>query len=92
MLTNFYKLVNGAHTTDNSPVANRYMPCHLRIITGNTIITHQTIMRKMAIRHDQAVFANHRFITILRTTVYCNKFTDGCTITYIYIGILALEL
>ena len=86
MGTDGHKLVYSTHATDNSPIADGNMPCHLCIITGNAIITHKTIVGKMTIGHDKAIFSDNSFIPVFCTAVHCNKLTDGGTIAYINVG------
>src|SRR5690348_10548146 len=92
MLADLDKLVHRAHTTQYSPVANGHVTCHLRIVTCNAIITHKTIMRKVAIRHDQAIFSDHGFVTVLCTTVDRYEFTDGRIVANKYVRVFTLEL
>lgn len=85
------KLVYSAHAPDYGPVADRHVTGYLTIITHNAVISHNTVVGKMAIGHDQAVLADHRFFPVLGTPVNGYKFPDRSTITDIYIGIFALE-
>ena len=49
-------------------------------------------MRKMAISHDQAIFADYGLFAVFCTPVDGHKLTDGSIIANIYIGIFPLEL
>src|SRR5436190_6537951 len=91
MLADINELVNGSHTPNDRPVTNGHMASHLRIVAHDTVVTNNTVMGKMAIGHDQAVFANDRLISCLGATVHSYKLTYGRTISYKYIGIFPLE-
>ena len=58
MLANFYKLVYGTHTGQDGIITNGYVAGHLGIIAHDTIIANNTIMRKMAVGHDQAILSD----------------------------------
>src|ERR1043165_3465221 len=91
MLTYPCKLMNCTHTSDYSPVADHYMTCYLRVITDDTVIANHTIMSKMTISHDQAIFPYFCFVCFLSAAVDSYKFPDSCIITNKYIGVLTLE-
>jgi hypothetical protein len=48
-------------------------------------------MGKMAICHDQTVFADNSLVPVFGSPVYSNKLTYSSTIAYKYIGIFTLE-
>ena len=54
------ELVNRAHAAENGIIFNDHMSGNLGIITHYTIITHDTVMRQMAIRLDKAIASDGR--------------------------------
>src|SRR6185503_18655617 len=68
------------------------MTCHLCVITHDAVIANNTIMSKMAISHDQAIAADHRFFPVNCTTINGYKLTDNCIVANNHLGIFALEL
>jgi hypothetical protein len=56
------------------------MARNLRVVTQDAIITNDTIVGNMAIRHDEAIVSNLRGPPVLTTPVNGHKFADGCII------------
>src|SRR5258705_2913700 len=92
MIADLYKLVYGTHTGKYGPLTNSYMSRHLGVITYNTIITHQAIMGKMRISHNQAIFSDYSFFPVGRAAVYGYKFPDRSIITNYYSRIFTMKL
>src|SRR5580704_7176179 len=85
------KLVYGTHSTENGIIFNDDVAGHLGIVAHYAIIAHDTVMCQMAIGLNKTIAANRCFFPVFCSPVYCNKFPDGCIITYKYIGIFALK-
>ena len=91
MLPDFYKLMYRTHTSQDGIIANGNMTCNLGIITHDAIIANNTIMRQVAIGHDQAVFANSCFPAVFCTTVNGYKFPDRCIVANYHNGIFIFK-
>src|ERR1043166_3653726 len=91
MLTDFYKLVKGTHTTKNCPVCNHNMSRNLRIIAHDAIVSNTAIMRDMTIGLDKTVATNCCFFPVLCSAINRYKFTNGSIVTNKYVGIFTLE-
>src|SRR5678816_330367 len=91
MRSNIDKLVYGAHSPQNRPVANGDMSGHLGIVAHYTVITNYAIMRQVAIRHYQAIFPNHGFLSHFCSSVDCYVFADRSIISNANGRIFTLE-
>ena len=83
--------MNGTHTGQDGPFANDHMSGYLGIIAHDHIITNNTVVGKMGVCHDQAIFSNGGLFPVGRTTVHRNKFTDGGIIANHNRRIFAME-
>jgi hypothetical protein len=84
MLTNVYKLVNGAHTCQDREIAEGNMPGHLGIVAHDAVVADNAIMGNMTVSHDEAVVANLSGPFILAATVDGYKLTDGGIVADLY--------
>ena len=91
MPANLYKLVNGTHSTQNCIISNRYMARNLCISDLYAMVAHNTIMRQVAISHNQAVIADDGLFPVHCAPVNGNKLTDCCIISNYYPAVFALE-
>ena len=86
------ELVHRAHAREDRPFTDSNMTRYLGVVARYAVISYDTVVREMAIRHDQAIFADDGLVPFLGSPVYRNKLADRGTITDNYVGILALEL
>src|SRR5688572_6191515 len=76
MLSNLYKLVNGAHAAKDGKVAQYHVAGHLGIVAHNAVVTNLAIMGNMAIRHDEAIITNLGCPPVFTAPVNGYKFTN----------------
>jgi hypothetical protein len=89
MLPEVYELVNGAHAADDGIIANHHMTGHLGIVTENTVIANNAVVRNVAVSHDQAVVSHLCGPTVAAAAVNGHKFTDGRIVSNLYRGFFA---
>merc|ERR1711941_124346 len=80
--TSSAKLMDLGAASQNSPVANAYMTCQVRVVSQHTVITHNTVMRNVDIDHQQVVIAHFGQPFILNgTAMKRTGFSDHIIIT-----------
>jgi hypothetical protein len=91
MRTNVYKLVYSTHAPKYGPIANSDMSGHLRIVAHNAVVTHNTIMRQVAVSHYQTVFPNHGLLLILCSPIHSYVLTNSCIVADNHNGVFTLK-
>ena len=83
MLADPYKLVDGAHTTEDGPIFNDDMARYLGIIADYTIVADDTVVRDMAISQDHAIAAYRGFFRGPWCPGLSYKFPDRRIVPYL---------
>ena len=84
--------MDSGHACENDVIANIHVAGQGAVVRENTTVTHITIVRNVAIGHDQTIFANDRFLSVHSATVHGHTFTNGCVIANDGVGFLAIVL
>src|SRR6185295_2952879 len=70
------ELMYRAHAPQNSPVTDRHVTRYLRVIAHDAIIAYGTIMRKMAICHEETIFSDYCLVFHFCSPIHRYKFAD----------------
>jgi hypothetical protein len=87
----FDELVDGAHASQDHPIAHDHMSGHLGIVAEDTVIPDDTIVCDMAIGQDHAIFTHLGRPAIPGTPVDRYEFTDGGIIAYFYGSLFSVK-
>jgi hypothetical protein len=89
MLTDVYKLVNGAHTCQDREITKGNMPGHLCIVAHDAVVADHTIVGNMTVSHDEAIVANLGGPFIFAATVDRHKLTYSGIVADLNGGVFA---
>ncbi len=59
------------------PVAHHHMSCHLRIVAQDAIVSNNTVMCNVAVRHDKAIVADLRCPAVATAAIDGHEFTEA---------------
>src|SRR3954469_18807350 len=82
MCAYFTELLNSNHSCQYHVVAYGNMTCQCGIVRKYAVVAYFTVMRNMAVSHDEAVAADYCFLFVSGTSVYGNILPDSGVISY----------
>src|SRR5690606_5497663 len=86
------KLMHSHHTRQYNKIAYGNMPSQCTVIRKNAIVSHNAVVRNVAIRLDETILSNNGLPFILRTAVHRHTLPNGGVITDLCSGFFAIEL